>query len=116
MISTHFQGKPFTVIQVYAPTTDTKKAEIDQLSEDLQHLLELTTTKRDILFIIGDLNGKVGSQEIPGLTDKFGLGVQNETGQRLTDFCQENMLVIANNHFQQPKRGLNTWVSLDGQY
>ena len=67
-------------------------------------------------FIIGDLNGKVGSQEIPGLTDKFGLGVQNEAGHSLTDFCQENMLVIANNHFQQPKRWLNTWVSLGGQY
>ena len=116
MISTHFQGKPFTVIQVYAPTTDTKKAEIDQLSEDLQHLLELTTTKRDILFIIGDLNGKVGSQEIPGLTDKFGLGVQNETGQRLTEFCQENALVIANTIFQQHKRRLYTWTSPDDQH
>ena len=91
MISVHFQGKPFniTVTQVYAPTTNSKEAEVEQFYEDLQDLLELTP-KKDILFIIGNWNAKVGSQETPGVTGKFGLGIQNEAGQRLTEFCQEN--------------------------
>ena len=103
MISVHFQGKPFniTVIQVYAPTTNAKEAE--QFYDNLQDLLELTP-KRDVLFIIGDWNAKVGSQEIPGVAGKFGLGVQNEAGQRLTEFCQENALVIVNTLFQQQKK------------
>ena len=101
MISVRFQGKPFniTVIQVYVPTRNAKEAEVEQFYEDLQDLLELIPQK-DVLFIIGDWNAKVGSQEIPGVTDKFGLGVQNEAGQRLTEFCQENALVIANILFQ----------------
>ena len=100
MISVHFQGKPFNiiVIQVYAPTSNAEEAEVKWFYEDLQDL-ELTP-KRDVLFIIGDCNAKVGSQEIPGVTGKFGLGVQNEAGQRLTEFCQENTLVIANTLFQ----------------
>ena len=104
MISVHFQGKPFniTLIQVYAPTTNAEEAEAVQFYEDLQ-LLELTS-KKDVLFIIGDWNVKVGSQEIPGVIGKFGLGVQNESGQRLTEFCQENTLVIANILFQQHER------------
>ena len=103
MVSVHFLGKPFniTVIQVYAPTTNAKEAE--WFYDDLQDLLELTL-KKDVLFTIGDWNAKVGSQEIPGVIGKFGLGVQNETGQRLTEFCQENALVIANTLFQQQKR------------
>ena len=98
----HFQGKPFniTVIQVYASASNAEEPEIDWFCEDLQDFLELTTEK-DVLFIIGDWNAKVGSQEIPGVTSKFGLGVQNETGQRLIEFCQENTLVIANTLFQQ---------------
>ena len=96
------------VIQVYALTSNAKDAEVEQFYEDLQDLLELTT-KKDVLFIIGDWNAKVGSQEIPGGTGKFGLGVQNEAGQRLIEFCQENTLVIANTLFQQPKRQLYTW-------
>ena len=109
MISVHFQGKSFhiTVIQVYAPTSNAEEAEVEQFYEDLQDLLELTPPK-DILFIIGDWNAKVGSQEITGVTGKFGLGVQNEAGQRLTEFCQENALVIANTFFQQYKRRLYT--------
>ena len=109
MISVHFQGKPFniTVIQVYAPTSNADEAEVERFYEDLQDLLELTP-KKDVLFIIGDWNAKVGSQEIPGVTDKFGLGVQNEAGQRLTKFWQENALVIANTLFQQHKRGFYT--------
>ena len=105
MISVHFQGKPFniTVIQVYAPTSNAKDAEVEQFYEELQDHLELTP-KKDILFIIGVWNTKVGSQEIPGVIGKFGLGVQNEAGQRLTEFCQENALVIANILFQQHKR------------
>ena len=98
MISVHFQGKPsfnITVIQVYATTTNAKKAEIEQFYEDLHDLLELTSNK-DVLFIIGDWNAKVGSQEISRITGKYGLGVQNEAGQRLIEFCQENALVIAN--------------------
>ena len=117
MISVHFQGKPFniTVIQVYAPTTNAKEAEVEWFNEYLQDLLELTT-KRDVLFITGCWNAQVGSPEIPGVAGKFGLGVQNETGQRLTEFCQENALVIANTLFQQHKRRLYTWTSPDGQY
>ena len=105
MISVHFQGKPFNIIiiQVYAPTSNTEAAKVEQLYEDLQDLLELTP-KKDVLFIIVDGNAKVGSQEIPGVTGKFGLVVQNEAGQRLTEFCQENALVIANTLFQQHKR------------
>ena len=107
MISVHFQGKPFNIIiiQVYAPTSNTEAAEVEQLYEDLQDLLELTP-KKDVLFIIGDGNAKVGSQEIPGVTGKFGFGVQNEVGERLMQFCQENALVIANTIFQQYKRRL----------
>ena len=100
MISVHFQGKPFniTVIQVYTPTSNAEEAEVEWFYEDLQDLLELTRQK-DVLFITGDWNAKVGSQEIPGVTGKFGLGLQNEKGQRLTEFCQENTLVIANTLF-----------------
>ena len=100
MISVHFQGKPFniTVIQVYALTNNAEEAEVERFYEDLQDLLELTP-KNDVLFIIGDWNAKVGSQETPGVTGKFGLGVQNKAGQRLTEFCQENTLVIANTVF-----------------
>ena len=117
MISAHFQGKPFsiTVIQVYALTSNAEEAEIEWFYEDLQDVLELTP-KKDVLFIIGDWNAKIGSQELPGVTGKFGLGVQNEAGQRLTEFCQENTLVIANTLFQQHKRRLYTWTSPDGQY
>ena len=105
MISVRFQGKPFniTVIQVYAPTSNAEEAEVEWFYEDLQDLLELTP-KKDVLFIIGDWNAKVGSQEIPGVTGKFGLGVQNEAGKRLIEFFQENALVIANTLFQQHKR------------
>ena len=107
MIPVHFQGKPFniTVIQVYAPTNNAEEAEVEWFYEDLQDLLELTP-KKDVLSFIGDWNAKVGSQEIPGVIGKFGLGVQNEAGQRLTEFCQENTLVIANTLFQQHKRRL----------
>ena len=102
MFSVCFQGKPFniTVIQVYAPTSNAEEAEVEQFYEDVQELLELTL-KKDVLFIIGDWNAKVGSQETPGITGRFGLGVQNEAGQRLIEFCQENALVIANTFFQQ---------------
>ena len=105
MISVRFQGKPFniTVIQVSAPTSKAEEAEVERFYEDLQDLLELTPQKY-VLFIIEDWNAKVGSQEIPGVTGKFGLGVQNKAGQRLTEFCQENALVIANTLFQQHKR------------
>ena len=117
MISLRFQGKPFniTVIQVYAPTSNAEEAEIEQFYEDLQDLLELTP-KKDVLFIIGDWNAKVGSQETPGATGKFGLGMQNEAGQRLIEFCHENALVIANTLFQQHKRRLYTWTSPNGQH
>ena len=110
MISVRFQGKPFniTVIQVYAPTSNTEEAEVEQFYEDLQDL-ELTP-KKDVLFLIGEWNTKVGSQEIPGVTGKFGLGVWNEAGQRLIEFCQENARVIANTLFQQHKRSLYTWT------
>ena len=109
MISVHFQGKPFsiTVIQVYALTSNAEEAEVEQYYKDLQDLLELTP-KKDVLFIIGDCNARVGSQETSGVTDKFGLGVRTEAGQRLIEFGQENALVIANTLFQQHKRGLYT--------
>ena len=105
MISVHFQGKPFniTVIQVYGPPSNAEEAEVERFYEDLQDLLELTP-KKDVLFIIEDWNVKVGSQETPGVTGKLGLGMQNEAGQRLIEFCQENALVIANTFFQQLKR------------
>ena len=111
MISVLFQGKAFniTVIQVYTPTSNAEEAEVEWFYEDLQNLLELTP-KKDVLFIIEDWNRKVGSQEIPGVTGKFGLGVQNEAGQSLIEFCQENTLVIANTLFQQHKRRLYTWT------
>ena len=117
MISVHFQGKPFniTVIQVYAPTSNAEEDEVERFYENLQDFLELTPQK-DILFIIRDWNTKVGSQETPGVTGQFGLGVQNEAGQRIIDFCQENALVIANTLFQQHKRRLYTWTSPDGQH
>ena len=117
MTSVHFQGKPFniTVIQVYAPTSNAEKAEVEQFYEDLHDLLELTPEK-DVLYIIGDRNAKVGSQEIPEVARKFGLGVKNEAGQRLTEFGQENALVIANTLLKQHKRRLYTWTSLDGQH
>ena len=117
MISVCIQGKPLniTVIQVYALTGNAEEAEVEWFYEDLQDLLELTLIK-DVLFIIGDWNAKVGSQEIPGVTGKFGTEVQNEAGQRLTEFCQENALVIANTLFQQHKRRLYTLTSPDGQY
>ena len=117
MISVHFQGKSFNimVIQVYAPTSNAEKSEVEWFYEDLQELLELIP-KEDVLFIIGDWNAKVGSQETPGVIGKFGLGMQNEAGQRLIEFCQENALVIANTLFQQHKRRLYTWTSPDGQH
>ena len=112
MISVRFQGKSFsiTVIQDYAPTSNAEEAEIEQFYEDL---LELTP-KKDVFFIIGNWNAKVGSQETPRVTGKFDLGVKNEGGQRLIQFCQENTLVIANTLFQQHKRRLYTWNSPDG--
>ena len=103
------------VIQVYTLTSNAEEAEVEQFYEDLQDLLELTP-QRDVLFIIEDWNVKVGSQETPGVTGKFGLGVQNEEEQRLIKFCQENALVIANTIFQQHKRRLYTWTSPDGQH
>ena len=119
MISVRFQDKPFniTVIQVYAPTSNAEEAEVEVewFYEDLQDLLEITPPK-DVLFIIADWNAKVGSQETPGVTGKFGLGIWNEARQRLIEFCQGNALVIANTLFQQHKRGLYTWTSPDGQH
>ena len=117
MISVCFQGKSFTitVIQVYAPTSYAEKAEDEQCYEDLQDLLQLTP-QNDVLFSIGDWNAKVGSQETPGATGKFSLGVQNEAGKRLIEFCQENALVIANTLFQQHKTRHYTWTSLDDQH
>ena len=117
MISVHFQSKPFNimVIQVYALSSNDEEAEVEWFYEELQDLLELTA-KKDVLFIIGDQNAKVGSQEIPGVTGKFGLEVQNNEGQRLIEFCQENAPVIANDLFKQHKRRLYTWTSLDGQH
>ena len=117
MFSVRFQGKPFniTVIQVYAPTSNAEEVKVEWFYEDLHDLLELTPQK-DVLFIIGDWSAKVGSQEIPGVTGKFGLGIRNEAGQRLIEFCQENGLAIANTLFQQHKRRLYTWTSPDGQH
>ena len=111
MISVHFQGKPFniTVIQVYAPNSNAEEAEVERFYEEL-------TPKKDVLFITGDWNAKVGSQEIPGVTGKFGLGVQNKAGEVLIELCQKNALVIANTLFQQHKRRLYTWTSPDGQH
>ena len=111
MISVRLQGKLFniTAIQVYAPTSNTEEAEVEWFYEELRDLLELTP-KKDVLFIIGDWNTKVGSKELPEVIGKFGLGVQNEAGQRLTEFCQENILVIANTLFQQHKRRPYTWM------
>ena len=105
----------YPVIQVYAPTSNAEEAEVEWFYEDLQDLLELTS-KKDVLFIVGDWNAKVGSQETSGVTGKFGLGIQNEAGQRLIEFCKENSLVIANTLFQQHKRRLYTWTSPDGQH
>ena len=117
MISVRFQGKSFniTVIQFCGPTRKAEEAEVEWFYEDLQDLLELTP-KKDVLFIIGDWNAKEGGQEIPRVTGKFSLGVQNEAGHRLIQFCQENALVIENTLFQQHKRRLYTWTSPDGQY
>ena len=115
MISVHLQGKPFTIIQVYAQTTNAEEAEVEWYYDDLEDLLELTP-KKDALSITGDWNAKVGSQEIPEVTSKFGLGIQNEAGRRLTEFCQENTLFRANTLFQLQKRRLYTWTSLDGQH
>ena len=117
MISVRFQGKPFniTVIQVHALTSNAEEPEVEWFYEDLQDLLELTPQK-DVLFIIGDWNAKVGTQETPGVTGKFGLGIRDEAGQRIIEFCQENALVIANTLFQQHKRRLYTWTSPDGQH
>ena len=117
MISVCLQGKPFniTVIQVYAPTSNAKETEVELFYEELQNLLELTPQK-DVLFIIRDWNAKVGNQETPGVTGKFGLGMRNEAEQRLIEFCQENALVIGNTLFQQHKRRLYTWTSPDGQH
>ena len=117
MISVRFQGNLFniTVIQIYAPTSNAEKAEVEWFYEDLRDFIELKH-KKDVLFIIGDWNAKEGSQEIPGVTSKLGIRVQNEAGQRLTEFFQENALVIANTLFQQHKRRFYTWISPDGQY
>ena len=117
MISVRYQGKPFNimVIKVYAPTSNAEEAEVERFYEDLQDFLELAP-KKDVLFIIGDWNAKEGSQETPGVTGKFGLGVQNEARQRLIEFCQKNALVIANTLFQQHNRRLYKWTSPDGQH
>ena len=114
MISVHFQGKPFniTVIQVYPPTSNAKEAEVEWFCDDLQDLLELTRKKKKkVLFSIGEWNAEVGSQEIPGVTGMFGLGIQNEAGQKLTEFCQENALVIENTLFQQYEMTLHMDIS-----
>ena len=117
MIAVRFQGKPFniTVIQVMPQPVTLKKLKLNRFYEDLQDLLELTP-KKDVLFILGDWNAKVGSQETPGVKGKFGLGRRNEAGQRLTEFCQEYALVITNTLFLQHKRRLYTWTSPDGQH
>ena len=114
MSSVCFQGKPFnvTVIQVYSPISNPEEVEVEWFYQDL---LELTP-KKDVLFFLRDWNAKVGGQEMPEVTGKFDLGIQNEAGQRLTEFCQENALVIANTVFQQHKRRLYTWTSPDGQH
>ena len=112
MISVQFQGKPFniTVIQAYAPTSNAEEAEVEQFYEDLQDVFEVKP-QNNVLFIIGDWNAKVGSQETPGVTGKFGLGIWNEAGQRLIEFCQKNALIIANILLQQHKKLLYTWTS-----
>ena len=117
MISVCLRGNPFNIMvfQAYAPTSNAEEAEDEWFFEDLQDRLELTP-KKDVLFIIGDWNAKVGSQEMPVVTGKFGLGMLNEAGQRLIEFCQENALVIANTFFQQHKRRLYKWTSPDGQH
>ena len=117
MISVCFRGKLFNimVIQIYIQTSNAEEAEVEWFYEDLQDFLELTP-KKDVLFIIGDWNAKVGSQEIPEVTGKFGLRVQNEAGQRLTECCQDNALVTANTLFQQHKRRPCTWTSPVGHY
>ena len=117
MISVRFQGKPcnILVIQAYAPVSNAEEAKVEWFYEDLWDLLELTP-KKDVIFIIGNWNAKVGSQEKPGVTVKFGLGIGNEAGQRLIEICQENTLVIANTLFQQHKRRLYTWISPDVQH
>ena len=117
MISVHFQGEPFNimVIQTYAATSNSEEDEVEWFNEDLQDLLQLTP-KRDVLFIIGDWNAKVGSQETPGVIGKIGLGIRNESVQRLIELCQEKALVIANTFFQQHKRRLYIWTSPDGQH
>ena len=116
MISVRLQGKPsnIMVIQVYAPISNAEEGDVERFYEDLKDLLELTP-KKDDLFLTGDRNAKAGSEETPGVTGKFGLGIWNEAGQRLIKFCQENTLVIANTLFQQHKRKLYTWTSPDGQ-
>ena len=117
MISVHFQGKPFniTIIKAYAPTSNAEEVEVERFYEDLQDLLELTP-KKDVLFIRGDWNAKVGSQEIPGVTGKFGLGIQNEGGQRLIEFCQENKTLSSNNTREDSTHGhyqmVNTKIRL----
>ena len=115
LCSFHGKSLNITVIQVYAPTSNAEEAEVEWFYENLKDLLELTP-KKDVFFIMGDWNAKVRSQETPGVTGKFGLGMQNEAGQRLIEFCQENALVIANSLFQQHKRRLYTWTSPDGQH
>ena len=117
MISVRLQGKPFniTVIQLYASTSNAEETEVERFYEDKQDLLELTP-QNNVLFMIRDWNAKVGSQETPGVTGKFGLGMQNEADQGLIEFCQENTLIIANTLFQQHKRRLYTWTSPDGQH
>ena len=119
MISVCLQGKPFNItgIQVYAPISKAEEAEVEWSYEDLQELLELIPPPpKDVFFIIGDWNAKLGSQETLGVPGKFGLGMQNEAGQRLIEFCQENALIIANTLFQRHKRRLYTWTSPDGQH
>ena len=110
MISVHFQGKPFniTIIKAHAPTSNAEEVEVERFYEDLQDLLELTP-KKDVLFIRGDWNAKVGSQEIPGVTGKFGLGIQNEGGQRLIEFCQENKTLSSNNTREDSTHGHYRW-------
>ena len=117
MISVRFQSKPFniTVIHIYVLISSAGKAEVERFYEDLQDLIELTS-QNDALFIKGDWNAKVGSQETPRVTGKFVLVTQNEAGQMIIEFCQENALVIANTFFQQHKRRLSTWTSPDGQH
>ena len=116
MISVCFQGEKFniTVIQIYSLTSNAEEAEVEWFYENLPYILELIPPK-DILFIIGNWNAKVGSQKIPGVTGKFRLGVQNEGGKRLTEFCQRNTMDTANTLLQQHKRRLYTWTSPDGQ-